>query len=298
MRRPGTALLLTGLAVTGLFIGCSAGPGRPSLPSTASTLTVTADPHLHAALPARARATGTLVVAMDPDLPPMGFEGDEGDLQGTDVDLFDAVAAHLGVEADYRYVDFDEIIPGVAAGDYDAGISAISITPERLRRVTMVSYFTSGSWWVVQQGNPARFDPDHPCGHDVSVRRGTTQFEDLAARNHECGRSGGRHLAILATRQQSAATDALLSGHADAMLADGPVALYAATRYPERLELLGEPYDLKPFGIVVAGDQDEFAAAVAAALEKSRENGEYARILRNWGNDRGRIDRFEVHPRL
>lgn len=294
MRHPGI-VVLTGLAVAGLLVGCSTGPDRPSLPSTASTVTVTADPLLHAALPERARETDTLLVAMDPALPPMGFEED-GHLQGTDVDLFDAVAAQLGVEVDYRPVDFDEIIPGVVAGDYDAGMSAISITPERLRRVTMVSYFVSGSWWVVAQGNPARFDPDDPCGHDVSVHRGTTQFEDLAARNQECGRAGAGPLTILATRQQTTATDALLSGHADAMLADGPVALYAATSYSERLELLGEPYDVKPFGIAVAKDRDEFAAAIVTALERTRENGEYDRILHNWGNDRGRIDRFEVNP--
>lgn len=287
---------LVALVVAGLLFGCSGTPA-PDLPSTPSTVSVTADPQLRATLPERARQSGRLVVAVDEDQAPMSFDGDDGP-EGTDIDLFNALAAQLGAEPTYVYAELEEILLGVQDGTYDVGMAGLSITPERLEQVTMVSYFKSGNWWVVPAGNPAELEPGELCGHDVSVERGTIQFDTLTDANATCGRTGKEQVTILAVRQQSNATDAVLSGAADAMLADGPVALYVTKQYDGKLELLGEPYDVTPFGIVVAKDQSSFAESLLTALQRSRENGEYERILRNWGNERGEIATFEINPQV
>ena len=74
---------------------------------------------------------GTLTFAVSPDYPP--FENlENGEYVGLDMDLGRAIAAELGLECEYTNIDFDGIIPAiVAGGQADAGLSGISITPER-----------------------------------------------------------------------------------------------------------------------------------------------------------------------
>lgn len=288
--------VLTVLAL-GALTACGSGDrAGPVGSSTPPRVTVTADPALAAALPDRARESGTLVVAIDPSTPPLEFEQD-GAPAGLDIDLLDTVAAQFGVDVEYRSVPFDRIVPGVAEGRYDVGMS-ITVTAAREQRVHMVPYLSSGTQWVVQAGNPQDVDPDDPCGYDVAVQRGSVQFDDLAERNEMCGRSGQDPVTLLATRRLGDATTAVRAGSSDALVADVPVAHYAVQRYPDDLQTVGSPYDEAPLAIVVDRDQTRFAQALVTALDNTRVNGEYDRILSNWGNTKAAVDTFELDPRV
>ena len=74
---------------------------------------------------------GSITFAVSPDYPP--FENlVDGEYVGLDMDLGRAVAEKLGLECVYTNLDFDGIVPAIAAGGQaDAGLSGISITPER-----------------------------------------------------------------------------------------------------------------------------------------------------------------------
>ena len=74
---------------------------------------------------------GKLTFATSPDYPP--FENlEDGEYVGLDMDLGRAVAEYLGLECVYTNIDFDGIVPAiVAGGQADAGLSGISITPDR-----------------------------------------------------------------------------------------------------------------------------------------------------------------------
>ena len=74
---------------------------------------------------------GSLTFAVSPDYPP--FENlVDGEYVGLDMDLGRAVAEQLGLECVYTNIDFDGIVPAiVAGGQADAGLSGISITPDR-----------------------------------------------------------------------------------------------------------------------------------------------------------------------
>ena len=108
-----------------------------------------------------------------------------------DVELFDAVMAKFGVKTEWVPSAFDSIILGVQSGKYDVGVSSFTINTERLQQATMVSYFTAGTQWVTQKGNPKGVDPDDACGKTVAVQKGTVQAdEDLPARNKACTDAG------------------------------------------------------------------------------------------------------------
>lgn len=79
--------------------------------------------------PPTASAT-TLLVATDPTYWPMEYIS--GTLiVGHDIDLMNAVAAEMSVTVVYTNVAWAVIFPGLIAGEYDAIISTLTVTPAR-----------------------------------------------------------------------------------------------------------------------------------------------------------------------
>ncbi|MEM7623429.1 MAG: transporter substrate-binding domain-containing protein [Planctomycetota bacterium] len=76
-----------------------------------------------------------------------------GDLYGLTIDLWTRIAADLELEYELEIVELDTLLDGVAAGTYDAGVAAITITPAREERLDMShGYFSDGLGIAVPAG--------------------------------------------------------------------------------------------------------------------------------------------------
>ena len=205
--------------------------------------------------------------------------------------------AKFGVKTEWVPSAFDSIILGVQSGKYDIGVSSFTVNTERLQQATMVSYFTAGTQWVTQKGNPKGVNPDDACGKTVAVQKGTVQAdEDLPARNKACTDAGKPEINVLVDADQAKVTATVQSGKADAMLVDLPPAIAAVDGTGGTLELLGEQYDSAPYGYVLAKDQTEFGQAIADALKALKADGTYDAILKKWKTEGGAITDFAVNP--
>jgi ABC-type amino acid transport substrate-binding protein len=72
----------------------------------------------------------TLLIATDAAYWPMEYiSGTE--IVGHDIDLMNAIGAEMSVTIVYTNVGWDDIIDGLVAGEYDALISCMTVTPER-----------------------------------------------------------------------------------------------------------------------------------------------------------------------
>ena len=241
---------------------------------------------------------GTITIGTDPTYAPNEFLDTDGStVIGFDVDLFNAVAAKLGLDTEWVASDFSDIIPGVGSAKYEIGVSSFTINTERLETVDMVSYFSAGTQWAVKSGNPSGIDPDAACGKKVAVQTGTVQeTDDLPVRNQACTGAGQPEITIEPYQAQDQATAAVVSGKDDAVLADSPVMAYAVQQTNGQLELLGEIYDAAPYGYVIEKDQGDFGQAIADALAALIEDGTYAEILDEYGVGDGAIDDPQVNP--
>lgn len=256
---------------------------------------VNQDSGLNAKLPDKIKSAGVIVIGTDASYAPNEFlAGDGKTVQGMDVDVFNAVAAKLGVKAEFQPSSFDSIIVGVNGGKYDLGISSFTINPKRKQQVNMVSYFSAGTQWATAPGNPKGIDPKNPCGKTIAVQNGTVQQEDdLPARQAKCG---DNKIKILPFEGQDQATAAVVSGRAEAMLADSPVTAYAVKQSADKLEALGDVYEAAPYGYVVPKKETEFADALAQALKEVEADGSYKAALDKWGVASGAITDFAVNP--
>jgi polar amino acid transport system substrate-binding protein len=268
--------------------------GQPA-GSQAPSVSVSQNQDLSAKLPQSIKSSGVIRIGTDATYAPSEFLAADGKtVQGFDVDVFNAVAAKFGVKTQWQPSDFSTIINGVNGKKYDIGISSFTINDERKKQVTMVSYFSAGTQWGTAKGNPKGIDPDNACGKNVAVQTGTVQQEDdLPVRQKKCG---SNKINILSFKDQSQATAAVVSGKADAMLADSPVVAYAIKQSGGKLEALGDIYEAAPYGYVLPKDETDFAQAIVEALKEIKTDGAYDAALKKWGVQQGAIDDFAVNP--
>ena len=86
------------------------------------------------------RESDLLVVGTTPTYPPYeGFNSD-GECEGFDIDVAQALAEKLEKKLVIKELDFDALILGLKQGKIDLVISGMSITPSRLKEIAMVPY--------------------------------------------------------------------------------------------------------------------------------------------------------------
>ncbi len=289
------------LALASLFLGSAAcgddSADAPDAADDSSAPAVDTESEAAGMVPDDIREAGKLVIGTDASYAPNEFFAEDGStIVGMDIDLFDAVAAEMGLKTEYQNADFGTIIGGVTGGKYDLGVSSFTINEERKGQVNMVSYFNAGTQWAVASGNPEDVDPESPCGLTVAVQANTVQDqEDLPPKVEAC-EAQGSPLTVQQYEGQDQATSALVTGKADAMLADSPVVSYAISQVGGDIESVGDIYDAAPYGYVVPMEDTDLADALVVALEAVAEDGSYDEALQEWGQSQGAIADFAVNP--
>jgi polar amino acid transport system substrate-binding protein len=274
--------------------GCSKSSESGSGTGAGSTMSSTAVQaqkvdEIAATVPENIRNAGKLVVGVNIPYAPNEFKDAEGKIVGFDVDLVNAVAATLGLTADFREADFAKIIPSIQGGTLDMGMSSFTDTKERQQSVDFVDYFSAGTQWAQRPNMP--IDPNNACGKKVAVQATTVQeTEELPAKSKKCVDAGQPEIQIVKFDSQDAATNAVVLGQVDAMSADSPVTDYAIKQSNGKLEAAGEIFEAAPYGWPVKKGSP-LAESLVKALEHLIQTGDYKTIATNWGVEKGMIDK-------
>jgi polar amino acid transport system substrate-binding protein len=293
-----TPRFATALAVLALTASAVAGCGSSNDNSTSSSSTSPSpsastgkDAKVAALVPAAVKSKGKLAVAADASYAPNEFIGSDGKtVEGMDADLAKALASVMGLKADVKNQTFDSIIPGLAAGKYDLGMSSFTDTKEREKTVDFVTYFSAGtSFYAKAQGAPAVNGLADLCGLKVAVEKGTTQADDSNAQSKKCTAAGKKAVSVSVFPDQNGANLALSSGRAQIGMADSPVADYQVKKSNGQFKLLGTPYGTAPYGIAMSKTSD-LAKPVLAGIKALIANGQYKSILEKWGIASGAIN--------
>ena len=258
---------------------------------TAASFSVQADPSIAGQVPPDIKSKGTLTVAADATYPPDEFIATDGKtVIGMDADLAKALAEVMGLQASVQNVTFDAIIPGLAAGKYDLGMSSFTDTKDREKTVDFVTYLQAGSSiFVKAEGGPDLTSLDALCGHKVSAERGTTQSEQISEQDTKCKAEGKPGVTPVLLPDQNGVNLAVTSGRADAAMADSPVASYIAEKSNGQLKVTGGPFPPEPYGIAIPKNNG-MAQPVLAGIKALMADGTYTKIVEYWGLQAGAID--------
>jgi len=246
-----------------------------------------------ALLPNSVTSRGVLRVAIPTNEPPTQFykEGTRY-LTGVNPDIARLIGEALGLEVEIKVVNFDSIIPGMAAGRYDMTVSSMTPTDKRIAVIDFVDYMQIGNAIVVAKGQP-RLTQEALCGRRVGVLIGSYQLTtNIPDYDQKCVTSGQPPIDAAQFQDTRQAISALTSARLDAVLADSPILEFAATQDPD--VVISENYDFTPVAVGVT-KEPPLVNAVAAALDTVITSSAYHEVLARYGLDSATITQARVN---
>ncbi len=280
---------------------CSPGSGGSAAAPGSLSLSIPVDQAVAAKVPAAVKAKGTLTVATDASYAPNEFTDASGKIVGMDVDLGTAIGQVLGVQVHFVNASFDGILAGIAAGRYDLSLSSFTDTKEREKTVDFVNYFTAGTSIMAKACNPLgiRTQVDL-CGKNVGAENGTVQLDTLTKDDAgslvaQCRAAGKPAPVGKGYPKQTDVNAALAAGRIDAYLADSPVVAYAVKTSGGQFQTVGTTSDVAPYGIAVPKNGGTLKDAISGALGMLIQNGDYTKILNNWGVGSGAVTAPQIN---
>jgi len=280
-----SALAVLAVALTACGGGTSTGPSPSPTPSASPQGIKT---------PTNLVKAGTLTFLSDTTYPPQeSIDTATNKAVGFDVDVASAIAGKMGLTATIQTADFSTIIDGLLAKKADAIISAMSITPERSKKVAFVGYFSAGQSILVRKGNPLGISAlKDLCGRKVAVQVTTTEQDTLNAENAWDCKSN--KITIQTFPADTDAVQKLKIGAVDAAMDDSPVAAYYVSQDPNSFELGGTPVQSAPEGIAIDPNNKEVLQAVQQAMLAIFADGTYHKLLVKWNMLDGEIQASQI----
>jgi polar amino acid transport system substrate-binding protein len=302
-----TQLRLVATTIVILVLGlvaaaCSSGNKNASSeaqssPTSTPTVSSKAIPQVEALVPANIKSKGTLTVAADATYAPNEFIAPDGHtVIGMDADLAKALGQTMGLKVNMVNATFDTIIPGLASGKYDLGMSSFTDTKAREKTVDFVTYFIAGTSFYIKSGGPNIGSLADLCGHTVAVEKGTTQQADATAQSGKCKSAGKPAVNVQVFNDQNQVNLALSSGRAQVAMADTPVAEYQVKKSGGTFKIVGSPisYGAAPYGIAIPKNSGMTKAVLGGVLALMA-NGTYKAILTKWGVQSGAISHSVIN---
>jgi polar amino acid transport system substrate-binding protein len=214
---------------------------------------------------------GNVVIGCNAEYPPFENVDEDGNLFGFDVDLMTAIAEEAGFEFEWVNTRWDGIFVALASGEFDAVISAATITAERAETVDFSDpYFDAGQAITVRADNTDILGPDDLSGVKVGVQLGTTGDIWLSEETDA---------EVVRYDENTLAFQALANGDVDAAVADNTTAIEIVKANPEmNLKFLPDVYTKEQYGIAVNKGRADLLAAINEGLAAVRESGTYDEI--------------------
>jgi polar amino acid transport system substrate-binding protein len=214
-------------------------------------------------------------IGTNAEYPPFENVDDAGEIVGFDVDLMNAIAESSDFEFEWVNTRWDGIFVALQSGEFDAVISAATITDERAEIVDFSDpYFNAGQMIAVRADEGGISGPADLAGKKVGVQLGTTGDTWLTEQ------TGAE---VVRFDENTLAFQALANGDVDAAVADGPTAIDIVKANPEmNLMMVDGVYTEESYGIAVNMDQDELLNLINDGLAAVRADGTYDEIYDTW----------------
>jgi len=221
------------------------------------------------------QSTGKVLVATDATWPPFESINEQTkEIEGFDIDLFNAVAEKAGLDIEYVNVAFDPLLAGIAQCQYDVAISAMTITEERSQKMLFSDpYFEAGQVVAVRADNSDISGKDDLAGKTVGAQIGTTgaiaieKMEGVTLKTYD---------------DAGLAFQDLMNGQIDAVVADNPLVLEYVNKNSSKLKTAGEVFTEEYYGIAICKSNTELQAKINAGLKAVKEEGLIEELIQKW----------------
>ncbi|NPT35046.1 ABC transporter substrate-binding protein [Paraburkholderia xenovorans] len=249
-----------------------------------NTDAIVADPALSALVPAFYRQKQPVTVAVNPEIAPVKFIDEDGDVAGFAPDLIAAAAKVLGLKIKFVQASFDSLIPGLAANRFDVLLS-LGDFPSRHGKVTFIDYLNVGQTIVASPKRQLTLKSlDDLCGMQIALPRGTAPLQRANEVSSKCVANGKKAISIATYPDTNMTLMSLTNEASQAVWVDSPAANYNIKKFPDKYQAVYY-YNLSSYGIGFGVDDNgkQLAHAFQQALIKLQKHGFYQSAMQKWG---------------
>lgn len=219
----------------------------------------------------------TLVFASDATWPPMELLDNKKQVIGYSTDYVRAIAKELDIPVEVRNVAWDGIFAGLAAGNYAAVASSVTITPERQKQFLFtIPYAEIHQALVVPANSPIKDLPELK-GKKVGGQIGTTGI--FVMQNAKSG-------AIIREYEDvGLAMEDLANGRIDAVMCDDPVAKYYAnknTDFSNKFKISFITPEAEYYGIALNKKSTDLQQTLNKGIKAVQEKGIEKELQKKW----------------
>lgn len=222
------------------------------------------------------KEAGTMKVGMCPEYPPFESINDDGEIEGFDVDLANAIGEKLGLKVEFVNTPYEGLIAGLQSGDFDLIMSGMSPSEaenaDKSLNITE-SYYAVDE--VIMTKDDAIKSKDDLKGKKVGSHSGSTSeyaVEDL--------KKAGIELESMTYNRNSEAFADLQNGNIDAQVVEDTWAKEKSKGTDIRI--LDEPISSVEMAGIMPKNGQSFKEAYNKALQELKDSGEYEKIVAKW----------------
>lgn len=233
---------------------------------------------------------GELRVGISADLPPLNMKNRDGEFAGLEIDIVNALGAAMGLRVQFFEKQFSDLLPALEKGELDMVASALTITPERNARVAFVGpYFISGTSLLSKSetlASVADVKDLNLSDRTYVALEGSTNAKFVSEQLPEA--------TLVTTADYEAAIELVMTGKADALIADFQVCNLAQWRNPDaELHTMMTPFTTEPLGIALPPDNPLLLNLVSNYLNTLENTGELAQLKAKWLADGSWLSELE-----
>ena len=225
----------------------------------------------------------TVVIVTENAYPPLQFvDPKTGDAIGWEYDAVAEIAKRLNFTAEYQNTSWDAMIQAVSDGQYDMGMTGITITEERGEKVDFSDPYMRSEMHMLVRADEERFTDaaSFNAFEDglVGAQAGTTPFY-VAVYDVLDGDEGNARIKLFETF--GASVQALRTGDVDLVLTDGTAGQGYVESSGGALKMIGEPLGTEDFGFIFPKGSD-LVAPINAAIAALKADGSFDALNKKW----------------
>jgi polar amino acid transport system substrate-binding protein len=224
-----------------------------------------------------------VVVVTENAYPPLQFvDPKTGQQIGWEYDAMNEIAKRLNFKVEYQNTSWDAMIQAVSDGQYQIGMTGITIKDERKEKVDFSDPYMRSEMRMLVRADENRFsDPKSFAAMTdglIATQAGTTPFY-VAVYEVLDGNEQNPRIKLFETF--GASVQALKSGDVDLVLTDGVAANGYVEASEGKLKVIGGPLGTEDFGFIFAKGSD-LVAPVNAAIAAMKADGTIEALNKKW----------------
>ncbi|MEE8886632.1 MAG: ABC transporter substrate-binding protein [Eubacteriales bacterium] len=223
---------------------------------------------------------GELHMATNAEFPPYESTDGNGNYEGIDIEIADAIAQKLGLTLVVDDMDFSSVITSVQGGKEDIAMAGLTVTDERKQNVDFTDTYAKGvQSIIVREDSDITSADDLANASAIGCQEGTTGYIYCSASEED----GGYGDKAIAYSNGAQAVQALIQGKVDAVVIDdAPAQEYVKAN--EGLKILDTPYTEEDYAIGVNKNNTGLRDAVNKALNELIDDGTVQSIIDKYIN--------------